>query len=102
MRCTRPFDLTGVLCEAQEAAAIEAVVFRETSTLGIRRCIMDRTVLPRRLEVRDTAFGPISVKIAVLPAGAVRATPEYEEGAAAARTAGAPLTAVMDEVHASL
>ena len=98
----RPAYELQVLCEAQEAAAIEAVVFRETSTLGIRRCIMDRTVLPRRLEVRDTAFGPISVKIAVLPDGAERATPEYEDCAAAARAAGVPLTAVMDAVRASL
>ena len=56
---------------------------------------MDRTVLPRRLEVRDTAFGPISVKIAVLPDGTERATPEFEDCAAAARAAGVPLTAVM-------
>ena len=98
----RPAYELQVLCEAQEAAAIEAVVFRETSTLGIRRCIMDRTVLPRRLEVRDTAFGPISVKIAVLPDGTERATPEYEDCAAAARVAGVPLTAVMDAVRASL
>ena len=98
----RPAYELQVLCEAQEAAAIEAVVFRETSTLGIRRCIMDRTVLPRRLEVRDTAFGPISVKIAVLPDGTERATPEYEDCAAAARAAGVPLTAVMDAVRASL
>lgn len=92
----RPAYELQVLCEAQEAAVIEAVVFRETSTLGIRRCIMDRTVLPRRLEVRDTAFGPISVKIAVLPDGTERATPEYEDCAAAARAAGVSLATVMD------
>ena len=92
----RPAYELQVLCEAQEAAAIEAVVFRETSTLGLRRCIMDRTVLPRRLEVRHTAFGPISVKIATLPDGTERATPEYEDCAAAARKAGVPLAVVMD------
>lgn len=92
----RPAYELQVLCEAQEAAAIEAVVFRETSTLGIRRCIMDRTVLPRRLEVRDTAFGPISVKIAMLPDGTERATPEYEDCATAARAAGVSLATVMD------
>lgn len=92
----RPAYELQVLCEAQEAAAIEAVVFRETSTLGIRRCIMDRTVLPRRLEVRDTAFGPISVKIAMLPDGTERVTPEYEDCATAARAAGVSLATVMD------
>lgn len=98
----RPAYELQVLCEVREAAAIEAVMFRETSTLGIRRCIMDRTVLPRRLEVRHTAFGPISVKIAMLPDGTERVTPEYEDCAAVARTAGVPLTAVMDAVRASL
>lgn len=91
----RPAYELQVLCEPQEAVAIEAVVFRETSTLGIRRCIMDRTVLPRRLEVRHTAFGPISVKIAMLPDGTERATPEYEDCAAAARAAGVSLATVM-------
>lgn len=92
----RPAHELQVLCEEQEVAAIEAVVFRETSSLGIRRCIMDRTVLPRRLEVRHTAFGPISVKIAMLPDGTERATPEYEDCAAAARAAGVSLATVMD------
>ena len=92
----RPAYELQVLCAPQEVAAIEAVIFRETSTLGIRRCTMDRTVLPRRLEVRDTAFGPIAVKVAVLPDGTERATPEYEDCAAAARKAGVPLAVVMD------
>lgn len=92
----RPAYELQVLCAPHEVAAIEAVIFRETSTFGVRRCAMDRTVLPRRLEVRDTAFGPIAVKIAVLPDGTERATPEYEDCAAAARKAGVPLAAVMD------
>lgn len=92
----RPAYELRVLCAPDEAERIGETMLLETSALGVRRCVMERAVLPRRLEVRETAYGPITVKCATLPDGSERVTPEYEDCAAAARRTGAPLATVMD------
>lgn len=97
----RPAYQLQVICAPDEVAALELVMFRETPTLGIRRCIMERTVLPRRRETVATPYGDVTMKVASLPDGSERAKPEYEDCAAAARAAGAPLQDVMDAARIS-
>lgn len=92
----RPAYELQVLCAPDETVGVENVIFRETSALGVRRVLMERTVLPRRFETRETAYGPITVKVAALPDGTERVAPEYEDCAAAAVAAGVPLSDVMD------
>lgn len=84
-----------VVCEPADAAAVEDVIFRETTTLGIRRCVMERTVLARELARVETPYGAASVKRAVLPGGGVRIAPEYEDCARLAKESGVPLREVM-------
>lgn len=92
----RPAYQLQVLCSTGEVSALEQVIFRETTTLGIRRCLMERTVLPRRLETVATPYGQVPVKVATLPDGTERAKPEYEACAACARAAGVSVGSVMD------
>lgn len=84
-----------VVCESADAAAVEDVIFRETTTLGIRRCVMERTVLARELVRVETPYGAVTVKRAMLPGGGLRATPEYEDCVRCAEESGAPLREVM-------
>ena len=84
-----------VVCEPADAAAVEDVIFRETTTLGIRRCVMERTVLARELVRVETPYGAVTVKRAMLPGGGLRATPEYEDCVRCAEESGAPLREVM-------
>lgn len=84
-----------VVCEPADAAAVEDVIFRETTTLGIRRCVMERTVLARELARVETPYGAASVKRAVLPGGGVRIAPEYEDCARLAKESGTPLREVV-------
>ena len=96
----RPAYQLQVLCLPREVPAMEEIIFLETSTLGIRRTAVGRTVLPRTPDGGDTPYGPVAVKRAFLPDGTVRDKPEYEDWREA-RAAGVPLTAVMDAVRAS-
>lgn len=92
----RPAYQLQVLCSTDEVSALEQVIFRETTTLGIRRCLMERTVLPRRLETVATPYGQVPVKVATLSDGTERVKPEYEACAACARAAGVSVGSVMD------
>jgi uncharacterized protein (DUF111 family) len=78
MKKNRPGIKLTVLCNPAEAAAVEDVLLRETTTLGVRRWMADRKVLPRRQQTVDTPWGPVEGKVAVLPDGKERFSPEFE------------------------
>jgi uncharacterized protein (TIGR00299 family) protein len=78
MKKNRPGVLLSVLCPAELVAKCEKIVFRETSTLGIRRWQACRHKLERRPHTVETALGPIEGKLAVLPDGGTSFSPEFE------------------------
>jgi len=96
MKKNRPGTLLSVLCRPPQADALSEILFRETTTLGIRRVALTRQALPRRFEQVQTLYGPVRVKVATLPDGSQRATPEYQDCRRLAEKSGAPLTAVID------
>ena len=90
MKKNRPAYQVQVLCAEEAIPAIEAVLFEETTTIGIRRTPMERTVLPRAIVQVSTPFGPLRAKRVVMPDGTPRLYPEYEDVAAAARERALP------------
>jgi uncharacterized protein (TIGR00299 family) protein len=99
MKKDRPAHVVKVLAKPEDADRLETILFEETSTLGIRRSETRRDALPRHFDTVETRFGPITVKIAQLPSGGLRATPEYEECRKAAEFHGVPLNAVTREAE---
>lgn len=95
MKKGRPGHLLTVLCAPGEAAKLETLLFRETSTLGVRQLMRQRSKLPRERVAVDTPFGPITVKLGLRDGAVIQAWPEYDECAAAARRTGAPLSEVQ-------
>ena len=75
---------------------METLLFRETSTLGIRRQLVERRCLERSNEIVDTVYGPIGVKVARLPDGSSKRAPEYEDCRRAALANGVPLRKVYE------
>jgi pyridinium-3,5-bisthiocarboxylic acid mononucleotide nickel chelatase len=78
MKKGRPGVLLSVQSRPADADKLEAVLFAETPTLGVRRSTVQRTVLAREGRIVETAWGPIAGKVAFLPDGTQRFTPEYE------------------------
>lgn len=84
MKKNRPAWLVTVLCKEAERSVLETVLFRETTTIGIRRSLCRRTILPRKEREVETPWGMVRVKEvrvpenALDPAGEVRFYPEYE------------------------
>jgi pyridinium-3,5-bisthiocarboxylic acid mononucleotide nickel chelatase len=84
MKKNRPGVLLSVLCPVDNAAQMEAIIFRETTTLGVRRMAVSRRKLARKAHQVSTPWGPIDGVLATLPDGNVRFSPEYESCRAAA------------------
>ena len=55
---------------------MEDIIFRETTTIGIRRCLMERHVMQREIQTVETEYGTAQVKVCSY--GAIRKVyPEY-------------------------
>jgi pyridinium-3,5-bisthiocarboxylic acid mononucleotide nickel chelatase len=74
---------TGVIVSVQSrpdtADNLEQILFVETPTLGVRRSTLTRTVLGRDPHKVETPWGTVLGKVAYLPDGSRRFTPEYED-----------------------
>lgn len=78
MKKNRPAYQLNILCEKEKIPLLEQIVFRETTTIGIRRVAMERTVLKRELETVNSTYGPLCIKRCILPDGSRRCYPEYD------------------------
>jgi uncharacterized protein (TIGR00299 family) protein len=83
-----------VICERADATRLAGAVLTLTSSLGVRIREERRIELPRKVLDVVTEFGPIQVKLAILPGGNTRVVPEFESVLQAARRSGATVHAV--------
>lgn len=96
MKKNRPgWELT-VICDEAHLEKMHQVIFEQTTTIGIRRQEMERSILTRKNVQVQTKYGTISVKVS--GAGAYRRLhPEYETVAQAALEYNVPFGTVYDE-----
>lgn len=78
MKKNRPGVTLTVLCRPADAAAMEAILFAETTTLGVRSWTAGRRVLWRESQTVETPWGPVEGKLRWLPDGTRQFAPEYE------------------------
>ena len=88
MKKNRPAYKLSVLCDEEQIREMDEILFRETTTIGVRRCRVKRDILKRRLAEAETPWGKARVKICVLPDGAEVFYPEYESVKELARKTG--------------
>ena len=82
--------------QKQLIGKLEKIIFRETSTLGIRRWPVSRHKLDRRPHAVDTEFGQVEGKLAVLSDGSTSFSPEYESCRRVAEEKKVPLKEVYE------
>jgi len=78
MKKGRPGVLLSVQGSPADADLLAEIIFRETSTLGLRRSTLQRQTLPRRPMKISTGWGEITGIVATLPDGSERFSPEYD------------------------
>jgi pyridinium-3,5-bisthiocarboxylic acid mononucleotide nickel chelatase len=97
MKKNRPGLLLTTICPESTLSAVADVIFRETTTLGMRFSQWNRLKLPRRMRTVETRFGELKVKVAVMHGRIRNAAPEYEECVRLADAAGASIAEVLRE-----
>jgi pyridinium-3,5-bisthiocarboxylic acid mononucleotide nickel chelatase len=96
MKKGRPGLWLVVVAEPARAAALAEMILTRSSTLGVRVRIDERFELERRAASVETRFGAIDLKLARLPDGEERPSPEFESVRAAAERSGRPLREVAE------
>lgn len=77
MKKNRPAYEVHVICDPCDVSRMEEILFRETTTIGVRRSAMERTVMQREERNVETPFG--SARVKVCSHGTIRKIyPEYE------------------------
>jgi len=95
MKKNRPGVLLSVIAPESAVSALEDILFRETTTLGIRRCRMERHKLNRRACTVSTPWGPVRGKLAWRDGEPPTFSPEYEDCARIAREKNVALREVI-------
>jgi hypothetical protein len=102
MKKSRPAVKLSVLCTTDAEARINEVLFRETSTIGVRKYQVDKTVLDRVIETISTPLGDVRVKSAFYKGVCIKSKPEYDDCIKIAREKGIPVSQVYREVEQEL
>ncbi len=99
MKKGRPGTVVSVIAAVAHADAIEALIFANSPTLGVRRTAITRMKAPRRLVLVTTRWGDVRLKLRGVDGRVANAVPEYDDVVTISRTVGIPVAAVWDEAH---
>jgi uncharacterized protein (TIGR00299 family) protein len=99
MKKNRPGVLLSVLAPEAVLPALEEILFRETSTFGVRRYPVSRHKLNRRACTVSTPWGPVQGKLGWREGRPPVFSPEYEDCARVAREHGIALREVYAQAQ---
>lgn len=91
MKRGRPGMRIEALTRPESAGTLEGILFRETTTIGVRRRTVQRAALERTTTSVQVHGHSVSVKVAVLPDGTKRAKPEFLDVQRVSLATGQPL-----------
>jgi uncharacterized protein (DUF111 family) len=99
MKRSRPGTVLTALAPPEVGERLAEVLFRETTTIGVRWSEVQRRRLPRELVRLSTTVGPVTFKISRLGGRVVTVTPEFEEVRRIADAQGRPVREVLEAVR---
>jgi len=95
MKKSRPGIQVGVLCAPADADRMEEILFRQTTTIGIRRHTCSRSKLTRRHTTVETPYGPVRVKVSGRGGTMYSVMAEFDDCASAAEAHNVPIKEVQ-------
>jgi uncharacterized protein (TIGR00299 family) protein len=101
MKKNRPGVVVTVLCDEATIPVLEEILFRETTTLGIRRYPVSRHKLKRQAAEVTTPFGPVKGKLGWIEGRPPTFSPEHDDCARIAAERGVALRAVYEAAQAA-
>ena len=93
MKKNRPAWVLNVICKEEDMETLQNIIFEETTTIGIRYSIMERTILPRETRTLPTPWGEVLAKVCILN-GKEQLYPEYESVAQLSREKEIPFAEI--------
>lgn len=101
MKKSRPAQKLSVLCREESLIPLSQIIFKETTTLGMRYYRVGRLSLPRRIENFSSSLGNVRIKIAEWD-DIKRIMPEYEDIKNIAKTKGLSIQEVMERIKSEI
>lgn len=100
MKKSRPGILLTVICPPDRVFHCETILFRETTTLGVRHQLQQRSILYREIKMLDTIYGPMPIKIArrAIDGEILNIQPEFEYVAKIAQQKNLPWQTVHQNI----
>ena len=95
MKKGRPATLLSVLCGTSQSASLRELIFRNSTTFGIRWYPIERETLQRRTITATTPWGAVPVKVGTYHGEDITFHPEYDACQALALKSGVPLRAIL-------
>lgn len=78
MKKNRPACVLSVICFNEDKNKLKEIIFRETSSIGIREAFYSRSKLKRKNSFVKTKYGTIKVKLSYINKDLINIKPEYE------------------------
>lgn len=101
MKKNRPAYQLNVICKEEQIEELQNLIFEHTTTIGIRRVEMERTILEREIRTCETPLGEVRVKVCSLGAGK-RVYPEYDSVARLCKERHLPYQQVWNVVNQAI
>src|SRR5262249_45736988 len=95
MKKARPGQLLQVLAPSDAVDALSRIIFQETTTIGLRKYPVDRTILDREFVDVDIEYGKVRIKVSRMNGEVVNFAPEFEDCARIAREQNVALKRVQ-------
>jgi len=99
MKKNRPGTLMTIVAKPEQREAMTEIVFRESTTIGIRHQELSRECLDREMVTVTTTLGPVRFKVARRDGRVLNAQPEFEDLAKLSNERGIPIKDVQALAH---
>jgi hypothetical protein len=96
MKKNRPGLQLTALCVESAVSKVAELIFRNTTSFGVRMDRVDRLKLARRFETVSTEYGSVTVKIGLLGGETVQVSPEFESCKALSEKTGQPIRTIYE------
>ncbi|MEN8230669.1 MAG: nickel pincer cofactor biosynthesis protein LarC [Bacteroidota bacterium] len=102
MKKSRPGQKLSVLCDPDVSTRLKEILFKETSSIGLREQRVQKNILRREIAVVNTRYGKIEVKRSYYGGRVVNEKPEFEQCRQLAEKCGVSLEEIQKEVYKNL
>jgi uncharacterized protein (TIGR00299 family) protein len=101
MKKGRPAIKLSVLVSTDKEEEVLKIIFKETTSIGVRKYKVEKIMLDRDFSKKTTVYGEVTLKNSYYKGELIKSKPEYEECKIIAKENSIPLKQVYEEIYRS-